>query len=56
MYHSDEGAALTLFIKLDSNSIMLSGSLSERLIHRREGPLIEHELLLMIITNQIKGN
>lgn len=59
MCHSDKEAALTLFMKLDSDSNTLSGSLSERLIYRRKGwtqGLIGHELLLMIISNQIKGN
>lgn len=37
MYHSDKEAPLTLFRNLDSNSNMLSGSVSERLIYRREG-------------------
>lgn len=37
MDHSDKDAALTLFMNLDSNSNMLSGSVSERLIYRRKG-------------------
>lgn len=37
MYHSDKEAPLTLFVNLDSNSNMLSGSVSERLIYRRKG-------------------
>lgn len=31
MYHPDKRAPLTLFMNLDSNSNMLSGSVSERL-------------------------
>lgn len=37
MYHSDKDAPLILFMNLDSNSNMLSGSVSERLIYRRKG-------------------
>lgn len=37
MYHSDKEAPLTLFMNLDSNSNMLSGRVSERLIYRRKG-------------------
>lgn len=37
MYHQDKEALLTLFMNLDSNSNMLSGSVSERLIYRRKG-------------------
>lgn len=37
MYHPDKEAPLTLFMNLGSNSNMLSGSVSERLIHRRKG-------------------
>lgn len=36
MYHADKEAPLTLFMNLDSNSNMLSGSVSERLIYRRK--------------------
>ncbi len=36
MYHSDKEASLALFMNLDSNSNMLSGSASERLIYRRK--------------------
>lgn len=42
MYHSDREGPLDLFLILDSNSNMLSGSVSERLIYRRQ-PLIGHE-------------
>lgn len=37
MYHSDKEAPLILFMSLDSNSNMLKGSVSERLIYRRKG-------------------
>ena len=37
MYHSDKDAPLALFMDLDSNSNMLSGRVSERLIYMREG-------------------
>lgn len=40
MYHCDKEALLTRFMNLDSNSNMLSGSASERLIYRRKRPLI----------------
>lgn len=37
VYHHDKRVPLALFINLDSNSNMLSGSVSERLIYRRKG-------------------
>lgn len=37
VYHRDKRVPLALFINLDSNSNMLSGSVSERLIYRRKG-------------------
>lgn len=36
MYHPDKEAPLTLLMNLDSNSNMLSGCVSERLIYRRK--------------------
>lgn len=56
MYHCGKEAPLILFMNLGSNSNMLSGSVSGGLIYRRKGLLIGHEVLLMIITNQVKGH